>query len=316
MQGVVVRYPPGGKIKGYGLNARHLAAGEIAFCRRKLAAMDQPRPDAQEELDRRAYTLARSYLLGQVGVSQEVLDQHVRPSPNAQKPVTLAAIYERLLRSAQSAQSMPNVIGGSIGGIERLGAVLFSFNPAAVAERYPRSEEGCRRLFDDITEQLAPRGKLNYNSRSLWRRFCGTVTSGAAFLAQFPDAQAFYAWVEPFDLDEDGRIEVATKIARQIDGIGFALACDFLKEVGFANFSKPDVHIKEIFLQLGLSRSKDDVDVFKAVGRVARNAGVTPHEVDQLFWLVGSGDIYFAGRRIANSRAEFIAYAREALEML
>ena len=226
----------------------------------------------------------------------------------------MAEVYVRLLRSAQSAQSMPNVIGASIGGIEKLSTLLFDFNPAAVTERYPPSEGGCKALFDDIKVKLEPRGKLNYNPRSLWRRFCGTITSGAAFLVQFPDAQAFYAWVEPFDRDEAERIRVATEIARQVDGVGFALACDFLKEVGFTNFSKPDVHIKEIFLQLGLSRSKDDLEVFRAVGRVARTVGVTPYEIDQLFWLVGSGDLSFAGRRLANSRAEFIAYAREALE--
>ncbi len=268
-----------------------------------------------EELDRRVYALARGYLLSQEGMSDELLDRHVRPSPDDRKSLTLAVVYERLLRSAQSAQSMPNVIGGSIGGIVRLGTVLSGFDPAVVAEKYPRSEVDCKRLFDDITGQLEPRGKLNYNPRSLWRRFCGTVTSGAAFLAEFHDAQTFYAWVEPFDLDEDKRIEVATNIARQIDGIGFALACDFLKEVGFTNFGKPDVHIKEIFSQLGLSRSKDDIEVFKAAGRIARNVGVTPYEVDQLFWLVGSGDLNFAGRRIANSRAEFLVYARKGLEI-
>lgn len=266
-------------------------------------------------LDERVYTLARTFLLGQEGMSERLLDQHVQPSADAQKAATLAVIYECLLRSAQSAQSMPNVIGGSIGGIERLGTVLSGFDPSAVAKRYRRDEEGCKRLFEDIREQLAPRGKLNYNPRSLWRRFCGTITSGAAFLAQFPDAQAFYEWVEPFDLDENGRIEIASRIATQIDGIGFALACDFLREIGFTNFSKPDVHIKEIFSQLRLSQAKDDVEVFKAVGRVARSVGVTPHEVDQLFWLVGSGDLSFAGRRIANSRAEFIDFACKALEI-
>jgi hypothetical protein len=269
----------------------------------------------QDERDRRAYTLARSYLLCQKGITPELLERHISPPLDAQKPATLSAIYERLLRSAQSAQSMPNVIGGSIGGIERLSTILFGFDPAAVAERYPRSEEGCKSLFDDIRGQLAPRGKLNYNPRSLWKRFCKAATSGAAFLADFPDARAFYGWVEPFDLDEDRRIQLATTIARQIDGIGFALACDFLKEVGFTNFSKPDVHIKEIFSQLGLSQSKDDIEVFKAVGRIARNVGVTAHEVDQLFWLVGSGDLYFAGYRLANSRAEFIALAPKALEI-
>jgi hypothetical protein len=73
------------------------------------------------------------------------------------------------------------------------------------------------------------------------------------------------------------------------------------------------VHIKAIFSQLGLSATKDDLEVFKAVGRIARNVGVTAYAVDQLFWLVGSGDLYFAGRRLANSRAEFIAFVRKAL---
>jgi hypothetical protein len=277
--------------------------------------MDASPHEGQRALDQRVYELARSYLLGQDGMSEELLDRYVRPSPDGQEPKTLAAIYERLLRSAQSAQSMPNVIGSSIGGIERLSPILFGFDPAAVAMRYPRNEEGCWHLFDDIKEALAPRGKLNYNPRSLWRRFCGTIVSGASFLAEFPDAQSFYAWVEPFDRDEDGRVQIAGEIARQVDGVGFALASDFLREIGFTNFSKPDVHIKEIFSQLGLSQSKEDVEVFKAVGRVARNVGVTPHEVDHLFWLVGSGDLNFAGRRIANSRAAFIAYARKGLEI-
>jgi hypothetical protein len=276
--------------------------------------MNASPPERQTDLDGKVYALARSYLLSQDGITEELLDQLVRPSPGTAKPATLPAIYERLLRSAQSAQSMPNVIGGSIGGIERLGTVLFGFDATAVAKRYPPIEEGCKSLFDEICEQLTPGGKLNYNPRSLWRRFCGTVTSGAAFLTEFPDAHAFYAWVEPFDANEQGRVQIATMIARQVDGIGFALACDFLKEVGFTNFSKPDVHIKEIFWQLGLSARKDDVEVFKSVGRIARSVGVTPYEVDQLFWLVGSGDLFFAGRRLANSRAGFIAIARKALE--
>jgi thermostable 8-oxoguanine DNA glycosylase len=50
-------------------------------------------------------------------------------------------------------------------------------------------------------------------------------------------------------------------ISREVKGIGFPLACDFLKEMGFTGFAKPDVHIKTIF---------------KAVIRVAINVGVTP----------------------------------------
>src|SRR3954451_5498683 len=185
--------------------------------------MDTHAPERQRDRDARLYALAQHYLLDRGGISQELLDRHIRASSDARKSMTLSTVYETLLRSAQSAQSMPNVIGGSIGGIERLGTVLFAFEPQAVARNYPAGEEGCGRLFDDIREQLAPRGQLNYNPRSLWRRFCGTVTSGASFLAQFPDAGEFYGWVEPFDVNEDSRIEVATIIAHGIDGIGFAL---------------------------------------------------------------------------------------------
>jgi len=274
--------------------------------------------DKQTQLDKTVYALALSYLLGREGITREVVDRHIRVPLGEQRPAALSGasgVYERLLESAQSAQSMPNVIGGSIGGIERLGEILFDFDPAAVALKYPPSEEGCRRLFEDIREQLAPRGKLNYNPRSLWKRFCSAVTSGAAFLSEFADAQAFYRWVTPFDVDEDGRVQVAKMISQRVDGIGFALACNFLKDVGFTNFSKPDVHIKTIFSQLGLSHATDDVEVFKAVGRIARNVGVTPYEIDHLFWLVGSGDLYLVGRRLSRSRADFIAFARNALEI-
>jgi hypothetical protein len=49
------------------------------------------------------------------------------------------------------------------------------------------------------------------------------------------------------------------------------------EELGYENFSKPDVHVKDIFWALGLSPwGTSDYEVFKAVARVARNVGVTP----------------------------------------
>ena len=53
-------------------------------------------------------------------------------------------------------------------------------------------------------------------------------------------------------------------ISHVVSGIGFALACDFLKELGFVNFAKPDVHVKAIVKGLNLSDSDDDYIVFKA----------------------------------------------------
>jgi hypothetical protein len=98
------------------------------------------------------------------------------------------------------------------------------------------------------------------------------------------------------------------------------LACDFLKELGYENFSKPDVHVKDILWAIGLCPwGPSDYEVFKAVARVARNVGVTPYNVDKLFWLIGSGNFYddpHVGHkgRICGRKKEFIGVAQMELE--
>jgi len=80
------------------------------------------------------------------------------------------------------------------------------------------------------------------------------------------------------------------------------------------------VHVKDIFGSLGLCPpGAGDYEVFRAVGRLARNAGVTPYNADKLFWLVGSGYFYddpHIGNkgRIGRHKKEFIEIARERLE--
>ena len=103
-------------------------------------------------------------------------------------------------------------------------------------------------------------------------------------------------------------------IALGIEGVGFPLACDFLKENGYRNFAKPDVHIKDIFTRLGLARSRNDYEVFSSVVRVALNVGETPYCVDKLFWLIGSGNFYdhpHIGEdgRIGNNKEQFYEFA-------
>ena len=111
-------------------------------------------------------------------------------------------------------------------------------------------------------------------------------------------------------------------LVQEIEGFGFALACDFLNGLGYENFSKPDVHVKEIFGGLGLcAEGAGDYEVIRAVGRLARNTGVTPYNADKLFWLVGSGYFYddpLLGNkgRIGMLKKKFIEVARERLELV
>jgi hypothetical protein len=272
----------------------------------------------QQELDRAAYTLAKDFLLQSgagKGVTPELIEKYLHLS--APRPYTLAALYEHLLESAQSANMKAGVIGGSIGGVANLGPLLCDFEPAEVLEKYHSGWEG---VLDDIVAQLKPRGSVPRTSRSIWPRYCRSVLSGARFLSQFSTAEDFYRWVDLFDEDERARPALPLLLAQEIEGFGFALACDLLNGLGYENFSKPDVHVKDIFGGLGLcAEGAGDYEVFRAVGRLARNAGVTPYNADKLFWLVGSGYFYddpHIGNkgRIGRHKKEFIEVARERLE--
>lgn len=191
-----------------------------------------------------------------------------------------------------------------------MGEVLFGFDPVKVASRGWDADL----LLDQIVERLHPVGQVRRGSRSLWPRFCRAVVDGAEFLAQFESADEFNEWVKLFDNDDRTRPALPMLLSYEIDGLGFALACDFLKELGYVDFGKPDVHLKEIFSALGLSRSKGDYDVFKAIVRVARHAGVTCYHVDKLFWLIGSGNFYLDGVTVGRQRTDFIEYARQQQE--
>lgn len=270
----------------------------------------------REQLDRLVYRLAERYLLSLPGVTREILDRSISPDPAAQRPRDMPGVYLQMLRSLQSPQAMPKVIGGAIGGVERLGAVLFDFDPARVAAVYSTEGDSCARMFAEIKEKLAPTGKLRDAPNSTWPKYCKAAASGAAFLARFHDAQAFYRWVEEHDAGVEERIAGATEIERQVYGMGFALACDFLKGLGYHNFSKPDVHLKDIFPAVGLSASTKDRDLFRAISRIAHHVGATPYAVDMLFWLVGSGDFSPVGPRFPGTKARFIAMARDELASL
>jgi thermostable 8-oxoguanine DNA glycosylase len=141
--------------------------------------------------------------------------------------------------------------------------------------------------------------------------------SGASFLSQFASAGEFYGWVNLFNSDEKTRAALPMLLAEEIDGFGFALGCDFLMWLGYFDFAKPDVHLRDLFEALRLCPSgASDYHVFKAILRVAKNSKKSPFAVDQLFWLIGSGnffnhpDIGNEGR-IGSRKKEFIRSCRK-----
>lgn len=267
------------------------------------------------ERDREAYRLARAYTLGLGSglVTAEVLQTYLSPKPLGLGGRPMRDVFHRLLLSARNRNMMASVIPDAF--VDSLGPLLGDFSPDAVSQRFASSDD----LLDKIILELRPTGKLRRSRGGLWPLFTRAALSGARFLAQFEDGPEFIAWVHVFDEDHRKRAALPMLLSQEIDGFGFALACDFLKELGFINFAKPDVHVKAIVEGLSLSvQPANDYTVFKAVARIAANCETTPYDVDKLFWLVGSGRFYNhpsigkAGR-LATDRERFIRDAAQSL---
>lgn len=56
-------------------------------------------------------------------------------------------------------------------------------------------------------------------------------------------------FVSRFDYNISTRMALPLLISTKISGVGFALACDTLKELGFTNYPKPDVHMMDAVYQ-------------------------------------------------------------------
>jgi len=274
-----------------------------------VASLDRKR-------DRLVYQLATKYLLEfkSYGVDRALLDHYLSPPPSRLLPTDLTAVYLRIIESAQNRGMMNTVIGKAVGGMEAFRPVLCGFQPVAILARFQSAEN----LLDAIQNQLKPRGQFRRDPGSLWPVFARAAISGARFLSQFADVDDFCAWVRVFEEDPRKRAALPLLLSREVEGLGFALSCDFLKDLGFTAYAKPDVHVNAIVKGLGLCSEKaDDYLVFKAVLRIADNCEVTAYNVDKLLWLVGSGRFHdhpqIGGGRIPTSRDVFIQRAHAAL---
>lgn len=190
-------------------------------------------------------------------------------------------------------------------GTAKLGRCLCEFDVDKVLERYRSWDE----LFDAIQANCEPPGKMmKSNSHNYWVVFCKSILSIAKFVSRFKTMDYFDTYVNQFITDiPDTRLALPLILKEEIFGYQFALACDFVKENISPLFVKPDVHIRAIFIGIGLSENKaTDFQIFRDVVRFAESINQLPYAVDKLFWLVGSGNFYNSDLRVSTDRKKFI----------
>lgn len=214
---------------------------------------------------------------------------------------TLEDVFEQVIHSAQNYQRMPNVIKYQERR-ECIKGILYDFNVKSIS-RYDVEE-----LYQKFRYEFSvTSADNNFNS---WHKWSKSIVDAAKFLSDFKDIEDFKNFVTQFDYNLLTRMALPLLISTKIRGMGFALACDFLKELGYTSYPKPDVHLIQVFVGAGLS-SNESISVFEAIVRMADDCKeidpeVTPYKIDKVIWLICSGRFYLDDISIGRHKEEFI----------
>jgi len=244
-------------------------------------------------------------------VGKEILEEkleHIR----TYKVNNMNDLYWHLLLSLTNKRNMMQ----TIGDIDLLAPFLFNFDPILTYEHY---RNDWKRLFQRIKDGHSPPGPMDMsNEQGYWAVFCKGALSGAAFLARFGTFEAIDAFVMGFQHHDLAIPALPMVLEREIYGMGFPLACDFLKEAAgcYTNYGKPDVHVKDILCGLELVACRDNYEVFKILLRMARANNELPAIVDKVLYLIGSGNIGKPDIKIGRQKKVFIEEMKAKLAEL
>jgi len=147
------------------------------------------------------------------------------------------------------------------------------------------------------------------SKNNLWRMYAKSIISSAKFINDFSDAKDFDNYVNNYKGKE---IDLPMLLQKNIFGMGFALACHFLKELGYNNYAKPDIHIKDIFTAFDLCYD-DEYSVFNAVIEMSNIVNDSAYNIDKLFWLVCSGNFHLDNIMVGRHKEDFIKRVKESI---
>jgi hypothetical protein len=251
------------------------------------------------------YAGAFDYLKNIIG--QEALEEktdHYRQY----KPDTLPDIFWHLVYSLTNKRGMR----ATIGDIDEIGPSVFEFDPLQTCAH---EEDDWQTLCTDIKNHYTPPGPMNIeNQSSFWVILCKGILSGAYFLSQFETYDAFDDFVNSFAFNDISIAALPMVLEQEIYGFGFALGCDWLKEIGYGNYGKPDTHTIDILFETGVCDTQDNYDIFKCMVRMARVCKEPVAGVDYLLWLIGSGKYVEKNEKITRQKAMFISQIRPKLK--
>lgn len=217
---------------------------------------------------------------------------------NEKYATDLEMVFEVFIISAQSYQRMPNTIKYEERR-EKIKKILSGFDYKKVA----KMEYG--KLKDAFIKAFDPENPSKDSPLNSWYKWSLAIIDTARYLTKFQTIEEFRDYVERFNFEPDARMALAMMISSKIQYFGFALACNALKEVGYEEFCKPDVHVIEICSAYA-KQELNQYETFTLIGQIAKDNNTTPYKVDKVLWLISSGDFYHDKCKVKPQKKDFI----------
>lgn len=257
------------------------------------------------------YSLAKDYLVNKTitiwpsQITREQSNAIVESyfTPNA-LPLSFESILEELASSLQTGQALPRVIK-FLQRRNALKEIFFNYdrNQLKIADLNTLHERCKHEFYPDSRD-------WNETVSKRWEDYIEGMINGAVILSRFNTVNEFISAInnfssfnkEHFSFDDYQGNKKTTSCARiingrddtrkwKIKGMGKELACNFLKELGLPDYVKPDVHIQDVFSDLGLC-SHDDRECLEVGKMLAKECGVSAYVFDRVIWLCCSGHYY------------------------
>jgi hypothetical protein len=223
-------------------------------------------------------------------------------------PKTVRDVFKQMIQSLKNKQGYVNFIAD----VDQMRSILQDFHPLRVIAKFKYEWES---LFNEFQRKFGKNYKMDINNkRNAWVMYSKGVLSCANFLSNFESLEKFDEFVKSFFLNEFTIAALPMLLEKEIFGFGFPLACDFLKELGYYQYGKPDVHLKDIFMELELVESDSDYEIFKKIVKIGLIVKQDPVIVDKTFWLIGSGKFHKSDITIGSQKSEFINYIKRKLK--
>ena len=247
------------------------------------------------------YVEAKKFLLSLIAKHfdnpEEILDMYLF---DQSKYDTLNDATRRMVQSMSNRNMMASVIAFEKRSID-IEEILYDYDSKKIINTYGD--------WNSLLAAFVERFKAIDVSRrwNLWQQFADGIISWSKFMSIFKDKIEFDQFGQRFSLNIYTNASLPMLLEKEIKWFGFALACDFLKELWYRDYPKPDVHLIEIFYQTWLCDSKQPYDVYKSIIEMSESVGDDAYSVDKVFRLIGSWKMYLHNITLWQNRDKFIS---------